>query len=277
MININMKWIKTYEAKANQYRNEKLRKLKNHANRILPKVEQVQDILNTYVFNEEYNNMCDEYLIPHMVKTPSKHAQRSIHINNNEDNYQAFINLNMAVEKEIKYGSDYRGMCRLLNDYYNGEISEPIYDETRRENGVSVIDQYLISPSSGVMVNIRRINTCELAFRYQLSWAKMPGINLQYDAPVLVKENLTRKEVLEHLTKQSQIFSDSIKVHFKQFEDKFKKEYLPIIKDIVFNSGKPTYKQASVLKHYPMLVHMLGIDLDKIIQGSELDDMGFGD
>lgn len=273
-----MKWIKTYEAKANQYRNEKLKKLKKYVNLVLPLSHQVQSIVNMYIFNEEYDNLCDEYLIPHMVKK-NTHIQRSINLSLESDYYQAFVKLNVDPENEIEYGGNYSGMTRLLNDYYSGEVSEPIYDEKNKidKDGNKIpIQQLRISPRFGVLVNVIG-NKCELMFHYQLHWAGFPAINTHSYEPKLEKDILTRKDILEFLAKESEFFSNSIKVHFKQFEEEFKNKYVKIIKDIVYNSGKPTYKQAKVLNNYPLLMDMLGINPDQINKGSQLDDMGFDD
>ncbi len=273
-----MKWLKTYEAAANHNRNANLRKLKSKANSKLPTIEQIEAILYKFVFDEEYNNLCDRYIIPHMPEKPDKLSKQR-NINLEQDEYKGFIHLRVEPQddKIPQYGSNYAGICRLLNDYYMGSVSPVIFEEKKRiidGEEIMAVEQQRIYPRLQLLINTKG-DTCELMFSYHLSWAGLAKISIGEFKTSITKNGLNKADVLEFFEKECVAFKEEkMNLYFLKFEKDF---LLGRAKLKDFITGLINYKKANILKSYPMVVDMLGLDLTEIEKGGSLGDMGFED
>jgi hypothetical protein len=289
-----MRWLKTYEAKANHYRNAKLKALRRKNQRILPTLEEVHTLAIKYLFDEEYNNKCDEYIIPHMDLDITKYNQRTVNLNPEDDKFTGFINLKLTSSKasadlskdesisiERLYGDNFPGICRLMNDYYTGKITKPIVDETKKmEDGIEVPSLHgAIHPEFKLLINIIGGNTCLLMFRYNLKWFKYAAITTNNYEPKLTREtDLNIKDVIQFIDQEFQNFKKIINTSFYKFEidfmDRIEKE---IMKQLREDTKELTYAEAQILKHYPVLINKLGLNITDVENGSGMQGMGFGD
>ena len=274
-----MRWIKAFEAAANPIRNEKLKILKRKVNSILPSTDEVVQILFRIVFNDKYHQKCDNYLIPHMDAI-APNAQRAINIDSSTDNYKSFVFISTNTNAP-QYGSNYAGICRLLNDYYMGEVTPVIFEEDKRpiintsgEEDEVKVSQNFIKPKFSVFVNLLGTDSCDLMFHYQLLWAGMTQVNVHDYNPVLKKENLTKNDILQFIEIECNKFKGKLDLEFSKFEKEFYKQK-DTLKDLV--SGLLNYKKATILKAYPLLVNMLNLDIGDVDKGDSLADMGFED
>ena len=238
-----MKYLKLFEAKANPVRNEKLKLLKRKVNGILPSANEVKDVIFRTIFTKEYNNICDSYIIPRM-DTIEAQLQRSINLNDKTDKYKSFVFVSTNTYTPT-YGSNYAGICRLLNDYYIGKVTPVIFNEISDFDGDGKTKKNVIEikPSFSLFLDVD-VDLCDIMFYYGLNWAYMHKIKI-HDNSILKKDGLSKKDVLDFLEIECKKFKEEkIDLYLFNFESEFNK-----IKNILINevSGSLNYKKATIL------------------------------
>jgi hypothetical protein len=270
-----MRYIKTYESKANIFRNEKLKENKKKVSKILLSEKIVKELIKKVFEDENYISFCEDNIID-PINFDDK-MQNSFSVKDN-DKYTHSLNRTFNSNDKL-YKNNYTGLCKLVNDYYQ----EDSIEFNINDNSELVKAVYSIGQRLSLMLNINE-EMCSVYIYYELEWA---GKNY----PITINSNFPDKKISRSDLNTSELTKQQILDFFKIEIEKFKvellkklnnfqkeiKETIEGIKSLIKTFGTSDITKGAILAHFPFLIHLLDLNQEDFKGSKDLKGMGFDD
>lgn len=266
-----MRYIKTYEASANPYRNEKLKENKSKVAKISLSEKVIKPLIMSVFEDEQYKSFCEDNIIDPIdfnVKMATSFSLK-------DDKYTHSLNKTFFSHDKL-YKNNYLGMCKILNDYYQEDPVAIEDDLDNTKNGTIVSRVYSIRQRLTFMLNVSE-NSCAVYIYYELEWGGMTfKASIDNDnGRINRKENITRNDVLNLVNQNIEEFRKEFK-KIITFQKKIK-EKVKEIKSLVKTFATSSLGHGSTISHFPFLIHLLDLDEEELKGSKDLKGMGFDD